>query len=558
MDFMKVKNILLDESFIDNIICRNETQYANVTYELVIHCDLILKEATVPIVVGIPYEWRTRLFDFYVQEYEAFPFIPHLERHGKLCLYDMEGILIDDQFDGLLVQCLKQAAKVISEGICGKNRMDFISEFDAYWTRLLNCGTVKFAIPEEKRSIKIYYRFESLERTDIANTAYAEIPGTGVLRDWRRNGTLCKGSYIIVKTSEYIFPPDPRKTNLIDYVNKLLSRIPYNEIKGLFKSGDKPLIIFEIMQPNGQSSYISVFTKKGHITKTKDCFKFEKETVLYPLNVKRIDKQYLIGRVDVEKNSLKKMKVLIIGAGSIGGFLATFLARTGCEKMTIVDFDCYVEENVYRHTLGRECVGKYKAVALAERIKTDIPSMDIAAYAEPIEIAVQEGTVDFAKYDVAFSVTGNHNVNRWINNWAIQNELNCPIIYAWNEPLDIGYHTAIVKASSPGSFGDLFNRDNETGELIDITAFCAHNQKITKNMAGCGGSYIPYGSEISIQAAIAALDLLKRYSAGRIVDNEIVSYKGDGFYFKESGLMTTSAFEEQCELIKRWRIVDLL
>ena len=170
---------------------------------------------------------------------------------------------------------------------------------------------------------------------------------------------------------------------------------------------------------------------------------------------------------------------------------------------------------------------------------------------------MREGSVDLAAYDVIFSVTGNHNVNRWIDRHMIQNGINTPVIYAWNEPLDIGYHTAIVQANWKGSFGDLFGRDDETGDLMDTTAFCSHKQKITKEMAGCGGSYIPYGSEVSIQSATAAIDLLKRYSTKRIDCNEVISYKGDGFYFKRAGLMTTQAYDKQSELVKRMKIAGL-
>lgn len=558
MNFAEVKNVLLDESFIDNIVCRGERQYADHEYNLVIRCDLILDDIIIPIVVGIPSDWQTMLFDFYVRDYESFPFIPHLENYGKLCLYDMEGVLIDAQFRGLLLQCFQRAAKVISDGISGENNLDFITEFDAYWMRLPNCGCVKFAVPEEKKNDRVYYEYEKIDKENDTTTIYAELKGAGVLRDWNKNGTMHRGCYIHLNATEFIYPPDPRDTSLKQYVNDLLRFVDCQELKGIIKHNDKPFIIFEIKQPNGFSTLISVIAKTGCLSETEGHYQFKDIAILYPLHVVRIDKLYLMSRVESGSNPMQKMRVLIIGAGSIGGYLASFLAKTGCEQMTLVDYQLFAEENLYRHVLDSSCIGHYKVEALAKKVKAEIPGISISTRVDHIETAVLEGSVDFAEYDVIFSVTGNHNINRWINNKIAQSEITIPVIYAWNEPLDIGYHTAIIRTDRPGSFDDLFGRDDETGELLDVTAFCSHKQMIKKNMAGCGGSFIPYGSEVSIQSATAAIDLLKRYSTGRNKNNEIVSYKGDGFFFKKAGLLTTQAYDVQNELVKRQKIVDVL
>jgi len=558
MDFTYIKEALLDECYIDNIVCRGESQYAEIDYELVIRCDLITNVAIVPIIVGIPFEWETKLFDFYVRDYNSFPFIPHVERYGKMCLYDMEGVLIDDQFIGLLKQCFRRAAEVLSDGISGNNHKDFINEFNAYWLRLPNCGSVMFAVPKEKTCSRLYYSYNKRNRVNSEIDAYAELLGTRVLKDWGISGSLHRGCFIFVNPREYIYPPDPRCADLREYVNLLLKYVDAHDLRGLFKNDDKPFIIFEIRQPDGNSSFVSIFTKHGHVSENGGCFQFEKDAVLYPLNVRRIDKSYLMSRVDTDDNPLQELRTLIVGAGSIGGYLANFLAKTGCENITLVDNQIFAEENIYRHVLDKSCVGHYKVDALAKKIKAETPSISINTRADYIENTVQEGSVDFADYDVIFSVTGNHNINRWINKCVMQCDIKTPVIYAWNEPLDIGYHTAIVRADRTGTFDDLFARDDETNTLYDLTAFCARDQQLTRKMAGCGGSFIPYGSEISIQSATAAIDLLKRYYTGRNTTNEIVSYKGEGYYFRKAGLRTTSAYELQKECICRQRIVDLI
>lgn len=558
MEFAEVKNILLEERFIDNIISRDECQYAGKEYALVIRCDLLLSDRIVPVVIGIPSEWETMLFDFYVRDYESFPFIPHIGEKGKICLYDLEGVLIDTQFDGLLRQCFRRAADVLSDGLSGINKLDFIYEFDAYWQMIPDCDDVRFSVPEDKKSVKIYYGYKKRDKTKNAHRTYAEVKGAGVLRDWNIDGTLYRGSFIYIEAKDYVYPPDPRDANLKEYVNNLLRFANQHELNGLFKQGDKPFIIFEIRQPNGFSSFVGIYTISGQISDSDGYYQFDEKSVINPLKVIRNDKAFLMRRVENSANPLKNMKVLIIGAGSIGGYLASFLAKTGCERMTIVDYQIFTEENIYRHVLDKSYVDRYKVEALAKKIQSEVPLITINTRAERIETAFLEGAVDFTDFDVIFSVTGNHNINRWLNKNILQSGINVPVIYAWNEPLDIGYHTAVVRADLNGSFEDLFGRDDETGELIDVTAYCDHKQKVTKNMTGCEGSYIPYGSEISILSATAAIDLLKRYATGRVANNEVISYKGDGYFFRKAGLVATQVFNKQNEFIKRWSISELL
>ena len=61
--------------------------------------------------------------------------------------------------------------------------------------------------------------------------------------------------------------------------------------------------------------------------------------------------------------------------------------------------------------------------------------MKISSLAEKIEEAVQEGNIEFGEYDLIISATGDHNVNRWINQYVMSNKLMVPVVYAWNEVL---------------------------------------------------------------------------------------------------------------------------
>ena len=108
-----------------------EKTFRGSSYQEVFKCDLAINKKWVTTIIGIPDNWELSLIDIYLENKDIF--IPHLEKNGKLCLYDLEGALIDSNFNGILRQCIERAIDVIQKGIKGKNEVEFLEEFDAYF-----------------------------------------------------------------------------------------------------------------------------------------------------------------------------------------------------------------------------------------------------------------------------------------------------------------------------------------------------------------------------------------------------------------------------------------
>lgn len=76
----------------------------------------------------------------------------------KLCLFDLEGALIDWRFWGVFNQCIDKAIRTLDDGINGKNKRDLLEEFNSY---IYNRDDYKnidvVAIPKRKRKTKISY-----------------------------------------------------------------------------------------------------------------------------------------------------------------------------------------------------------------------------------------------------------------------------------------------------------------------------------------------------------------------------------------------------------------
>ena len=78
--------------------------------------------------------------------------------------------------------------------------------------------------------------------------------------------------------------------------------------------------------------------------------------------------ELLVQKEGMEK--LKKANVLIVGLGGVGSYAAEFIARSGINKMTIVDGDVFDETNKNRQLPALDStIGVSKTTVLAARIR---------------------------------------------------------------------------------------------------------------------------------------------------------------------------------------------
>ena len=104
-----------------------------------------------------------------------------------------------------------------------------------------------------------------------------------------------------------------------------------------------------------------------------------------------------IGQEAFEK--LQKTRVILFGAGGVGGWCAEALVRTGLVHLTIVDFDVVNPSNVNRQVVAtRENIGQLKVDELRKRLLTINPEADITAQGIRYGYAT-DTQFDFNQYD---------------------------------------------------------------------------------------------------------------------------------------------------------------
>lgn len=92
----------------------------------------------------------------------------------------------------------------------------------------------------------------------------------------------------------------------------------------------------------------------------------------------RIGEEFLYARLPVA-SSLRTKKVLLVGTGAIGSFVALELARAGIGSLSLVDGDVALPGNSLRWPLGRPAWGLGKAKSLADFIQANYPWTKVSA-----------------------------------------------------------------------------------------------------------------------------------------------------------------------------------
>lgn len=87
----------------------------------------------------------------------------------------------------------------------------------------------------------------------------------------------------------------------------------------------------------------------------------------------------------LETEMMMTKTAIISGCGSVGSYVALELARSGVGRFLLIDHDVLSYTNVCRHQCGIADVGRYKTLALADRIRLINPAATVATVESPVE-----------------------------------------------------------------------------------------------------------------------------------------------------------------------------
>lgn len=203
----------------------------------------------------------------------------------------------------------------------------------------------------------------------------------------------------------------------------------------------------------------------------------------------------------IEKDSsLSQRTVALVGVGTLGSSIAVQLARSGVGKLILIDPDKFNAENLGRHVLGIDDLGRNKAEALKSRIQNDIPTCDLISEQCPIANILSNRSHIFHKVDLVIVTTAD-----WDSEVLLWNEtessVSWQLLQAWSEPHGLVGHALLSPMQS-----------SDARRLFSVEGNFKHNYSEWENqgvveLPNCGQSFIPAGPVVlnSISTMISQL-----------------------------------------------------
>lgn len=175
----------------------------------------------------------------------------------------------------------------------------------------------------------------------------------------------------------------------------------------------------------------------------------------------------------LESSSMRKKEAVILGCGSVGSLVALQLAKSGVGKFLLVDNDIIEYHNLCRHQCGISDVGKYKTIALKERILNVNPTAEVTIETTTVELIRKEIFDAHCKegYSVIVGCADNRTADVYANSIAVMYHVPFVSIGFWERAFagEIFYY--LPNKNMPcykcalGDGGELSQRENSNRRI---------------------------------------------------------------------------------------------
>jgi molybdopterin/thiamine biosynthesis adenylyltransferase len=318
--------------------------------------------------------------------------MPHVDEAGELCAVDRRLFVFDrhrapEQARGLIVR----ATEVLERGMTRKATEDIAEEFGAYWA--VSVPTIETSDqdnPDPQRP-----RNEAVVTTTatLSFAPHQARPATlGELIDWSNHWDSKLG---------------PKILNALARLN---AQNPTIEIHAKNATVGATILVLPALQKSlarqaGWARFIRIGSARAlPILRTRR---------------RRLNLAELFGANGPEGRApLAGKRVVVIGCGAIGGYLARMLAQLGAglqARLILIDREMLSYPNIRRHQLGISGSLRNKAEALAEAIILDFPGLEV----EGVNGDATDRLSMLASADLVIDATGEQGLSEWLNDWAI-------------------------------------------------------------------------------------------------------------------------------------------
>lgn len=420
---------------------------------------------------------------------------PHVNGAGFICTIPDSAAVDTSDPVGLVRYVFEDAERILS----GTDPSDFKDEFTSYWNHSLTKDSPPVLLIEAvdqlsnpfvagfyKQHICVANEIKHIDRWMLQRTGHETKPlGTAL--------------GVAIRLDEPLLPTDYPNTlkQLIDLAQRRDSKTASLIRQHITKGTDKGVALLVQKEGDGFAIGAVTFTGLGLSQRTSKGFIHGFRPGNVPPDVlcsravallssapvwknptERVDHQWIHSRGG-DGRDLSKKSVLLLGSGSLGGYIAHFLSRAGIGNLTLTDNDRLEWDNLGRHILGSSYVGCWKSEALRQHLLRDLPHLNITAIPTDWRDAVNADPGLLSKHDVVISTVADWRCERPLNALSRNDEIP-PVLFGWLEPFAVAGHCLVV-----GKKGGCFECGcDRFGHFLDAVAQFA-KPPLSKEPGGC-------------------------------------------------------------------------
>lgn len=217
------------------------------------------------------------------------------------------------------------------------------------------------------------------------------------------------------------------------------------------------------------------------------------------------------GKMD---NSIRSLKILILGAGCMGASISEMFVRNSIENITIMDSDLFSVGNLCRHSLDLDDIGELKEVSLGERLNKLNPHANVKIIKDKLNFN-EDGVlnIQLEEYNLIVDCTGSNSVLRAISQIKFAKKLVFVTV-----SVGLGAKRMYINFQNSQTFDyDEFTETIKPYTIMDKKNYI--DDELPRDGIGCWHPTFPGRSDDIWIASSSAVKAMEKYVKSNSLDN---------------------------------------
>lgn len=538
-----------------------ENGYHSVITDNKIELSLDIKEEEVRLEVIIPEDYPFSFLQVYLKERSSLSFeVAHMIVGNRLCLFEEDSDRHDyKKYSQIAVETLQRAQELLEKSKEKGNLSEYHYEFLDLWGN--NQPTKVYSMLDNYNAPTLldshFFENKDQEIHMVVKSSQVSLESIVYLCD---NLSLVTKKYREVAV--YLPMEETRLEKPIDTIQDLYhllkdeSCFPFflDFLRTHYSSSHFNLIVLGIRNEELPVKSLVALTlprmvfPKGKVKKAKaveGIIAINGKKRVKRLSVEDLSHVRVLTRGGAGVADKDVETAYVVGCGSLGSFLSKSLSDTGnFSKLILHDNQSLKSENIGRHLCGVDSMGYAKALAVASRINSNYPAIQIDAYTHSFyrELLGKDENLTKENYDLLVIATGDENIEEQIIQFLESGKIKRPTIIAWVEPFLVAGHALILNNRIDEKTKDYIF--DSTGN-IKIGIIKNPNQ-YSRAEAGCQSRFMPYSG--------FDMQLFTQNLVDYLINRKGLEKKGN-YHYCWFGKMK-EARQSEIDILPKWRHQD--